>query len=737
MKKVLISILAAIMILSLAACGKKEVSEDVSQPVLESETEKQTESKPVEPEPAETESDIDTADDGTEVLDLQKEYNGLYEWDDDMLLVQSEFSHVTLWFDDAEKYPELAQTLEQTAAMIQRSMEEEFDNFCVMAREESQPVGENRETWISTVDVQVRRADSVVISLLSDSYADYGRIEDFRGMHGSNIDARTGQEIKLTDVITDLSRIPGIVTEELNSHMWAGDFYSDTAVEDYFRNTPVDGISWTLDYNGVTFYFTEGDLAEAGYGRLTATVDFARYPELFSEKYMTVPDAYMVELPMNHSFFTDLNGDGDLEELNVTGFFDSDVGFYTKFGIYTDTDGYYHYEECFADGFIPYYVKTAEGGHYLYLFCRENEGADMPMATLRVIDVSNGKLAETGTMHAGPGYIPMNIFRVPTDPERFYLDDYDGMAQDMMPYSVGANGIPVSDEESAGQNNDPEGYTVTVSSAEELLEAVGPDVGILIEPGYYNLSEYIEYIWEREGEKWNERHPYVQLRDCFDGVEVVIRRVNDMIICGDNENLTEIVVDPRYAQVLNFEECYNISLSGLTMGHTETGDCSGNVIDFYGCRNITLSAMDLYGCGVYGIGCYDGTGELYAYTSTIRDCAYGALEISDGVGRFEFHNCMLSGSEGYDRYEESHYSELAFYECTLGIMKHLIICFWRIFIPRIVSGVKIMFIRNTDTMVGWSLILTPWKRWHLIKNFLKILSGTVTPWSIRNQEKRL
>ena len=225
---------------------------------------------------------------------------------------------------------------------------------------------------------------------------------------------------------------------------------------------------------------------------------------------------------------------------------------------------------------------------------------------------------------------------------------------------------PAISDTGNGEASPPEGDTVTVGSVEELLEAIGPHTGILLKPGYYNLSEYIEDVWAREGESWNKRHPYVQLRDCCDGVEVVIRRVDGLSICGDNENLTEIVVEPRYAQVLNFEECYDLTLSGLTMGHTETGACSGDVLNFYGCRNIHLSAMDLYGCGVYGIACYDGTGELYVYSSTIRDCAYGALNILDGNGRFEFHNCGLTGSSGYDQYEPTPYSELAFYECVFG-----------------------------------------------------------------------
>ena len=138
--------------------------------------------------------------------------------------------------------------------------------------------GGNFETQISTSDVQIRRADSVAVSYLTDSYANYGFIEDFRGMWGSNYDTQTGEELLLNDVIKDMTEVPALVTKELNSHLWAGEGYEETVIEGYFRNTPVDGISWTLDYNGVTFYFGDGDITEPGNGGQTATVSFAEYP---------------------------------------------------------------------------------------------------------------------------------------------------------------------------------------------------------------------------------------------------------------------------------------------------------------------------------------------------------------------------------------------------------------------------------------------------------------------------
>lgn len=209
------------------------------------------------------------------------------------------------------------------------------------------------------------------------------------------------------------------------------------------------------------------------------------------------------------------------------------------------------------------------------------------------------------------------------------------------------------------------GSTVRVASTRELLESIAPGAEIVIEPGYYNMSDHLDTLWAQEGEHWNDTHPYVQLVECYDGVELLIQGVWDMSITGGGAAAedTELVIDARYGAVLNFLECSELELSKLTMGHTKLSGCAGNVLNFSACTDIRLNGMDLYGCGVYGIGCYNGTGELYAHESTIRSCSCGPLEIYDGDGRFEFRDCWLVDSDGYAWYEGNPNSELAFYGC--------------------------------------------------------------------------
>jgi len=437
---------AAFMLLSLAACSKTEDEAEQGQDRLPDRLEVQTGTSKGDPQPEDKAPETEEVPVPVEaqLLDLKKQKVGLYEWSDTALLARSEYSYVTFW--NGAEDTALDKLLTQRAAMIERSMTDEYDNLVSMAHEDPSSDSSDFDTNIFTLDEQVRRADSVVVSLLSDSYANYGQIRDFRAMHGTNYDTQTGKELKISDVVKDLDAVAPIVEQELNSHMWAGDFSYDGVISDYFKNTPEDGISWTLDYNGVTFYFSDGTLTEPGYGRLTATVTFAGHSELFEEKYRTAPATYIVELPMDSSFFTDLDDNGDLEELNITAWFDSDVGMYASYGIYTDTDGHYNYEECYADGFEPYYVRAAGGRHYIYLFCKQMEGYGTTYM-LKVYDVADGKLDYVGEMYAGPGCVPADIFRMPIDPDCFYLDAYDSMAQDMMPYLVGPDGMPELIEE--------------------------------------------------------------------------------------------------------------------------------------------------------------------------------------------------------------------------------------------------------------------------------------------------
>jgi len=230
---------------------------------------------------------------------------------------------------------------------------------------------------------------------------------------------------------------------------------------------------------------------------------------------------------------------------------------------------------------------------------------------------------------------------------------------------------PVEDGIKSEENEDTQEETaaVRVDNTKDFLEAIVPGAVITILPGYYNLSEYTEEVWNTDGEEWNRTHQYVKLRECYDGgIEVVVRNIDDIFISVDWEEagITELVVETRYGAVLNFENCGNVVLNGLTMGHTQAGACDESVITFSNCTYIHLSAMDLYGCGMYGFTAKEGSGNIYLQSCTIRECEAGPFFITGSTGKYEFRNCWLKDSYGGGYYEPAEGAELAFVECNFG-----------------------------------------------------------------------
>jgi hypothetical protein len=149
-------------------------------------------------------------------------------------------------------------------------------------------------------------------------------------------------------------------------------------------------------------------------------------------------------------------------------------------------------------------------------------------------------------------------------------------------------------EETVSDDNSEE--VVHVGNVSDFLEAIKPGATIVWEPGYYNFSEYTDKVWREQGNAWNEEHTHVKLEECFDGgVEVIIQNVDNLAIMGDLESAipTELVVETRYGEVLGFENCHQILLSGLTMGHTDEGTCMESVLSFSGSSDIPIRRINL------------------------------------------------------------------------------------------------------------------------------------------------
>ena len=187
MKKLCLITLLMCFIATCTACGKKDaqttsVPEKVEDDTFEEKTEviqDKEDSSSESNEDAQEETQNEAKDpvetvEKPQVLSLQETRNAKYEGINDFekFLMISKFNYVSFW-EGKEAYPQMERTLSEMAGMITRTQEDEADNIISFAEEMFDIDGGNFETQISTSDVQIRRADSVAVSYLTDSYADY------------------------------------------------------------------------------------------------------------------------------------------------------------------------------------------------------------------------------------------------------------------------------------------------------------------------------------------------------------------------------------------------------------------------------------------------------------------------------------------------------------------------------------------------------------------------------------
>lgn len=260
------------------------------------------------------------------------------------------------------------------------------------------------------------------------------------------------------------------------------------------------------------------------------------------------------------------------------------------------------------------------------------------------------------------------IFHESDNEVTYYTEEEAAPVED---YDTYAGGIEESSTSGAKVEKDLTGSSVApqeevyVSNALEFVEAIESNRIIHLSPGTYNISEAIEGLGMIPyDEQYEITEPTVGASECFDGNELLLLNIDNLtIMCDDVSKQAELVCEPRYANVIDFYNCTNISLFNIVAGHTpERGSCAGDVINFESCDEITLSIVDLYGCGTYGIGAYESE-NILCRMSKIRECSYGLVDFC-ATENVVFDDCTFTFDEGYSQIECRSESQLTFNNCV-------------------------------------------------------------------------
>ena len=178
-------------------------------------------------------------------------------------------------------------------------------------------------------------------------------------------------------------------------------------------------------------------------------------------------------------------------------------------------------------------------------------------------------------------------------------------------------------------------YEVHVSNVDEFLAAIASDTRIFLDEGLYDLSTSANY-----GAYGGQYYYWI---DTFDGPGLVITGVDNFSIVGAGQDASRIESLPRYAAVIEFDDCRNVSVSGLTAGHTlGAGMCMGAVLEYRYCEHIVVESCGLFGCGTYGV-LASNCEDIAVTDNEIYECSFGAVGLDLCAGAVfeqnDIHDC--------------------------------------------------------------------------------------------------
>ena len=179
-----------------------------------------------------------------------------------------------------------------------------------------------------------------------------------------------------------------------------------------------------------------------------------------------------------------------------------------------------------------------------------------------------------------------------------------------------------------------EGAIVEVKDVDGLLAAIGSNANIALLPGTYELAAAATYGKDTGNPYCRWEHSSEQ------GYELQITGVENLTLCGAGMDKTTLLAEDRYANVLSFNGCQNVTVSVLTAGHSlAPGYCSGGVLYFTNCTDVTVEGCGLFGCGsmgVWALNCSDMT----VVNSRIYECSDMAV-YTDGCRNVLVEDCEI------------------------------------------------------------------------------------------------
>ncbi len=202
---------------------------------------------------------------------------------------------------------------------------------------------------------------------------------------------------------------------------------------------------------------------------------------------------------------------------------------------------------------------------------------------------------------------------------------------------------------------DPELKKVTVNNVQALYQALDNDTEITIEDGIYDLSKVQGTAPCAE--------VYSMAEYDIPDRSLLIKKARNLHLKAKNSGKVKLVTPYEFVPVIRAEECHNLTLTGLVIGHdVKPGLCEGAVLAPVSCTYFIVDNCDLYGSGTFGIEA-ETCSSIGLTNSIIRECTRGIMAFNNCYSGF-FENCTMKDNTGDHMVRNNASDQLVFYNVT-------------------------------------------------------------------------
>lgn len=361
MKKKIFLCMILVMVWCMAGCEEQSANSqpEISQP---------TSSQPDFSQSTITEDIVEEQEDYLEIT-FETNWDNCYE---DISLMNAYYDTILL---HTTAYPKLTEAVDAFQEEHVAKTQAYIDELKEYAQSDYEDFGSEgfMGSYTYKAEMFVKRADKEVLAIeeLIDSYE--GGAHGFSYFNTCNFDVQTGEQISLDAVITKQDSLPTILETEIYEKYPDLMASRSDSLADVFKEYLISTeeeykpeFTWTLGYDGVTFYFSNYEIGSYADGLQQVTICYSEYPQIFDAGYFkNVNENYVVAHDNLWSGMdTDLNGDGITDYISVTRNYNGDMDFSESYDV--TVNGNTFTQETYCYGLEAFLVKSGNNS-YLYV----------------------------------------------------------------------------------------------------------------------------------------------------------------------------------------------------------------------------------------------------------------------------------------------------------------------------------------------------------------------------------